>query len=101
MKFGNFQVLQPVAIRFWAIDDGTPHVYKNNKQPKDQQKALITLGAEALKPPAVDTSIKALHIEINKSDPPAFKKLALKPYIHLLQPLFDWASKCNLYAIKN
>jgi len=31
------------------------------------------LGAEALKPPVADTSIKALHIEINKSNPLAFK----------------------------
>jgi len=58
-----------VSVRFRAIDDGTPRTYEN-KKPGD--KPATTTSATVPSTPQAEP-IKALHIEINKNDPPAYK----------------------------
>jgi len=48
-------------------------VYEVKKSLSDQQKTTTTSGTSNLKLNACNDTIKALHIEINKHDPPAFK----------------------------
>jgi len=62
-----------VALQFRAIDNGTPCIYEDKKRNNDKQKATSSSGVSESKPNMADNIIKALHIKINKADPPAFK----------------------------
>jgi len=79
--------------------DGTPYVYDNKKQNKDQNMTTTGSGTKALKL-TVPEPIKALHSKISKANPPAFKA-----YINALYSssatTFPLASRCSLFVIIN
>jgi len=81
-----------VSVQFCAIDDGTPRTYEN-KKPED--KPAATTPTTAPTTPQVEP-IKALHIEINKNDPPAYKAKPCTPHWRLRSLL---GSRCGWSAI--
>jgi len=63
-----------VSVHFRAIDDSTPQTYNDKKASGSQPATTSTSGISSIVPnPQLKEPIKALHIEINKKDPPAFK----------------------------